>query len=156
MDEIKSNIIDILNMLSDVFYRFFYAITNFPFLGYFILGMIGIGGLGFWIDYYQSNDYKMNLFTYSTAIIGTLALDAITGNKNSRLLVTLGTIIGFIAIALLIIGLIEKNLFYLQWGTGLSLLLYFFVESNKSKYKRSPNSSPIGNKNPTEDDLEDE
>lgn len=154
MKDIWLNILDWINLLIDLLYRFFYAITNIRFILRFSLGMILIGGLGVLIDLYFGNDYKMSAFTYSTAVIGTLTLEALTTTKKDHTLTYLGTLIGLCSIILLSMGLYEKDLNKIHYGFILCLALYIFVESNKKEYslKRGTLTDP---KQPDEEGLTD-
>lgn len=150
-----NNIKDFFSMLGNVIERFFYGITNFPFLVFFMIGIVGIGCIGYWIDLKLGNDVKMDLFTISMAIIGTQILNAITAKKTNYALASLGILIGFVALYQSIYGLYLKDLGILKCGWYLALLLYFFIESNDEKYARRSNSSPIGFENPSEHTLQD-
>lgn len=154
MKEIKQNLLDWVNLIIDLLYRFFFAITNIRFVLRFILGMGIIGGLGVLIDLYFGNDYKMSIFTYSTALIGTLTLESLTTAKKDHTLTYLSTLIGIISIILLSIGLYEKDLSKIHFGFILCLILYIFVESNKNEYKPK-DTTPTGKKELDEKGLSD-
>lgn len=155
MEDIKTNILNFINMLIDVIIAFLKAFFNFNFLVFFSVGIIGIGGLGYWIDFKLGNDLKMDIFTFSMAIIGTQILNAITAKKINSAIASLGALIGFIAMLYLFNGLYDKDLEYLEKGCLLTLVLYFFIESNDEKYKQKRNTNPTGKENASVDELQD-
>lgn len=154
-EKMKENFKDWAEVFIQVGMRFGNAITNIPFLVSFGVGVVGIGGLGIWIDNHYNKEINMDLFTVSMAILGTLILDGITKNNKNNLLTSVAILLGSFAIYFLFIGLDLQNKSDLITGYIIVLVLYFFTESNKPEYDSRKNADMTGKKNATAEELHD-
>jgi len=135
-------------VLSAVWTRFTNALKSIIFIVYFIIGIVAIGGTGIWMDWIIKENISINIlnfFTYSMAILGTLALDGLINPNNNKTLTSLAIILGFIAIIFLSLGYMYTNSFQLLLGLIFTLLLFILVNSNDEKFDDPIIQNYLGN-----------
>lgn len=130
--------------------RFLNAVFSIKFMVSFILGLFCIGGIGVWLPYVSSEEAAKvlldshNLFTYSSAILGTLFIEYALSKKSTADLDLLAVFTGIIALSLIGFGFIYTqsgfSLLTLS-GTLFSVLLFLFVNVNDHKYDSEEDAS---------------
>jgi len=127
------------------------AIKSPAFLVYFFIGVIFIGGVGIWLPYFSSDDpnpvfmESQNVFTYSFAILGTLAIEVMLSSSVSKYLKSLGLLIGAIALVFCGLGYYDikhGNSISLNIGAFLTLLLFLLANVNDEKFDHDDSPSP--------------
>jgi len=115
---------------------------SLPFLAFFLVGVIFIGGTGVWLPWVMDKTNTVSLFesqnllTYSVAILGTLLVDGFFEDKKKNL-AAFGLIIGIIALGLCVFGYYESQTgfsLYVLLGSILSLLIFLFVNVNNDRF----------------------
>ena len=123
--------------LSAVWIRFTNALKSVTFMVYFVIGIIVIGGTGIWLEMVIMDKLfvnTLNFFTFSMAILGTLALEGLISSNNNKSLTSLAIILGVMSIAFLGFGYKNTIIWQVIIGSGLTLLLFLLVNANDEKF----------------------
>jgi hypothetical protein len=127
---------------TELFTRLGNAIKSPPFLAFFIVGILFIGGIGIWLPYVVDKSSSavlfesQNVFTYSVAILGTLVVEGFFGNKQKSL-AALGLIFGFLALLFCSIGYFNLRTglsFWVNLGAILSLIIFLLANVNDERF----------------------
>jgi hypothetical protein len=122
--------------------RFGNAIKSPPFLSFFIVGILCIGGIGVWLPYVVDKSGNVvffesqNVFTYSVAILGTLFVEGFFGKKQKSL-ASLGLIAGFLAFLSCSLGYFNLRTglsFWVNIGAILSLFIFLLANVNDERF----------------------
>jgi hypothetical protein len=118
------------------------AIKSLPFIAFFLVGILFIGGIGIWLPYVVNTSENavlfesQNVFTYAVAILGTLVVEGFFGNKQKNI-AALGLIFGFIAFLLCSIGYFNLRTGLSIWvniGAFVSLLIFLLANVNDERF----------------------
>ncbi|MEM5309350.1 hypothetical protein V5038_18650 [Enterobacter ludwigii] len=127
------------------------ALKSPAFLVYFFIGVILIGGVGIWLPYFSSDDpnsvfmESQNVFTYSFAILGTLAIEVFLSSSGNRSLKSLGLLIGAIAFVSCGFGYYyvkHGNSTLMNVGAILTLFLFLLANVNDEKFDHDVTQAP--------------
>ena len=150
-------------LFNEVWTRFLNAIFSIYFVVFFIIGILIFGTMGIWIPYLRDSDSTLlnseALFTYSIAMLGSLAVEYFINSEKNKLSL-LALLLGVISIFFLGYGYYQdptnENKFTII-GTILTLLLFILVNANDEKFDDitpSP-ASTTGYDNPNEESIKD-
>ncbi|ULN65563.1 hypothetical protein MID13_07120 [Vibrio gigantis] len=119
------------------------AFKSIPFIAFFIIGVIAIGGIGVWLPYSLDKTTTkvfleaQNVLTFYLAILGTLSIEGfISKNKNSDL-AALGLIVGVISLALGVYGYYNfpsGSVWQVNLGAFMTLMIFLFSTVNDDKF----------------------
>jgi hypothetical protein len=150
---------------SDILQRLKQPFAHPPFVLYFLVVIVGVGGIGVWIEIYKTFTKRTDesiisvprsLSTYLLAILATAAADLILSileTKRSMLMLALSSLIAGIVLA--VIGLTITTLMWASscavLGTILALLLWLLANADNAKlFESSPPIDAATGGNPEE------
>lgn len=132
-----------LGVAGDLFARLCNAFKSIPFIAFFLVGVVFIGGIGVWLPYSLDKSSSkvlfesQNVLTFYIAILGTLSIDVIISKNRNINLAALGYIFGIGALILGVYGYFHHPkgvVWQVNLGAILTLIVFIFATVNDDKF----------------------